>query len=70
MIIKAKFDYIAGGWPGGRYTGQKYVTFNVADDATFEYVKERAIEYGQHETAKEYCMSIGAVTVFNIILIC
>lgn len=69
MLVKGKAEYVAGGWPGERYTGEKELSVNVEEDATLDEIKEKLTDRIRTTVATGYCMKPGQIEVRNLVIL-
>lgn len=69
MVATARIEYVAGGWPGERYTGSVKVSVNVEELApegtVTQFLKCRAVQ----KIAESYVMSRSQVKITKVTLL-
>lgn len=63
MLVEAEVEYVAGGWPGERYTGTHTVTANAEEYESDEGIRQLLCLKARKKIADSYCFHLAQVKV-------
>lgn len=66
MLVEATAEFVAGGWPGGRYAGTVTVAANMREEDDEAEVRETLERRAKQKVAEAYCMTPGQVTITEL----